>query len=192
MRRAFFSERVRERAVGAAGVQKGETAADVGAGTGFISEELLRRGLSVIAVDQSIEMLKVMMGKFRGNRDFEARHGVAEKLPIEEGGVDYVFANMYLHHVGSPPAAIMEMVRIAGRRGKVIITDLDEHNSEFLLKEHHDVWMGFKRSDVKRWMEEAGLGGVTVTNAEEECCATSECGRQTAKIGIFLAYGEKP
>ncbi|MCS7282637.1 MAG: SAM-dependent methyltransferase, partial [Anaerolineae bacterium] len=60
MRQSFFSEAVREKALAAAGVQSGKIAADLGAGTGFITEGLVLAGLRVIAVDQSDAMLEEM------------------------------------------------------------------------------------------------------------------------------------
>src|SRR5687768_3326868 len=53
MREAFFSERLREKAFAAAGLRPGTSAADVGAGTGFLAEGLLARGVRVVAVDRS-------------------------------------------------------------------------------------------------------------------------------------------
>ena len=44
--------------------QKGKIAADIGAGTGFITEGLIRKGLKVIAVDQSEMILAEMKKKF--------------------------------------------------------------------------------------------------------------------------------
>jgi ubiquinone/menaquinone biosynthesis C-methylase UbiE len=63
--------------------------------------------------------------------------------------VDYVFANMYLHHVEQPVAAIREMARILKARGKLV--DLDEHNFESLRTEQHDRWPGFYREEVRQW-----------------------------------------
>lgn len=71
-----------------------------------------------------------------------------ESLPIADEAVDYVFANMYLHHVESPPEAIKEMARILKPEGRLIIADLDVHAFQFLKDEHHDRWMGFKREDI--------------------------------------------
>jgi len=48
---------------------------------------------------------------------------------------------MYLHHVEDPPAAIKEMVRILKPGGKIVITDADEHNYEFLRTEQQDRWL---------------------------------------------------
>lgn len=60
LRQGFFSEAVREKAYEIAQVKEGQLAADIGAGTGFVSEGLLKRGLKVIAVDRSNEMLDQM------------------------------------------------------------------------------------------------------------------------------------
>jgi ubiquinone/menaquinone biosynthesis C-methylase UbiE len=157
MRKSFFSEKVRKVAVAKAEVQAGKLAADIGAGTGFITEELIQNGLKVIAVDQSQAMLDEMKKKFDRSDSIEYRIGEFNKLPIQSETLDYIFANMYLHHVDSPHETIKEMARTLKSGGKVIITDMDEHEYEFLRKEQHDRWLGFKREDVARWFKEAGL-----------------------------------
>lgn len=191
MRQSFFTEVVRDKAFSVARVQKGRIAADVGAGSGFITQGLIRKGLKVIAVDQSEAMLAEMRKKFSGAEGIEYRLGEAEKLPIPDEAVDYAFANMYIHHVESPLKAIKEMVRILKPGGELVITDMDEHEFKFLKEEHHDRWLGFKREDVRRWFEEAGLKNVIVDCVGESCCSKSSCGDEYASISLFVASGEK-
>lgn len=191
MRQSFFSDRVREKAYTVADVQAGKVAADIGAGTGFITEGLVQRGLQVIAVDQSEAMLAKMRHKFAAVEGIDYRVGEANNLPIPDGSVDYVFANMYLHHVEEPPPAIQEMVRALKSGGRLVITDMDEHPFEFLRTEQHDRWMGFKREDVERWFLDAGLKNVAVDCVGEECRAQSTGGRESASVSIFVACGEK-
>ena len=78
MREAFFSEAVREKAFSIAGVQKGMLAVDMGAGTGFITEGLIQKGVRVIAVDQSEAMLSEMKKKFTDRGEIDYRIGTAD------------------------------------------------------------------------------------------------------------------
>ena len=96
MRSGFFSEKVREAAYKAADIKAGKLAADIGAGTGFVTKGLVRQGLEVIAVDQSEAMLEELKSKYP---DLDCRQGQAEDLPLTDDAVNYVFANMYLHHL---------------------------------------------------------------------------------------------
>jgi ubiquinone/menaquinone biosynthesis C-methylase UbiE len=191
LREGFFSRRVREKALLVANLHPGRIAADIGCGTGFITEGLVERGLKVIAVDSSQAMLSEMRQRFAGLDLIDYRQGETGSLPIQDNTVDYAFANMYLHHVEVPPEAIKEMARILKPKGMLIVTDLDEHCFEFLRREHSDRWMGFPRDDLRRWFEDAGLREVAVDCAGENCCASSSCGRERAEISIFVASGKK-
>ena len=191
MRESFFPESVREKAASVAGVEAGKVAADIGAGTGFITEGLLRRGTRVIAVDESEAMLALMKKKFGTGSAIDYRVGESEHLPVQSASVDYAFANMYLHHVENPANAIKEMARMLKPGGRLVITDLDEHNFEFLRIEQHDRWMGFKREEVQRWFDEAGLKNVKIDCVGDDCCAASETGSGEATVSIFIAAGEK-
>lgn len=191
MRSKYFTDQVRQKTYRVAQVQPGKLAADLGAGTGFITEGLLQRGLRVIAVDQSEAMLVEMRRKLGERPEVGYRLGEAESLPIEDEEVDYSFANMYLHHVEDPGLAIREMARILKPGGRLVVTDMDEHHFDFLREEHHDRWMGFRREDIQRWLEEAGLLEVVLDCVGENCCAESETGDQSASVSLFIASGLK-
>jgi hypothetical protein len=51
--------------------------------------------------------------------------------------------------------------------------------------------MGFKRDDVRDWLEAAGLVNVQVDCVGENCSATSINGNEAALVTIFVASGEK-
>jgi len=192
MRKAFFSESIREKAFAVAGLEAGKTAADIGAGTGFISGGLVAAGMNVIAVDQSDAMLAELKKQLGPASAVDCRQGTAEALPIGDAQVDYVFANMYVHHVEKPPLALKEMTRILRPGGRLVTTDLDQHEFEFLRREQHDRWMGFKREDFKAWLEAAGLVNVNVESAGGNRCAASCETASPAAVSIFIASGEKP
>jgi ubiquinone/menaquinone biosynthesis C-methylase UbiE len=191
LRRGYFPQSLRETAIVLANPQPGMTAADLGAGTGFITEGLLEKGLRVIAVDQSPAMLAELELKFPSNKMLECRKGDALNLPIADGEVDCAFANMYLHHVEDPARVVREIGRIVRPGGRVVITDLDEHSHEFLRTEQHDRWLGFKRNDVAAWLHEAGFEKVKVDCAGQCCCSDSCDSSDSAEISIFAASGVK-
>jgi ubiquinone/menaquinone biosynthesis C-methylase UbiE len=192
MRQQFFPEAVREKAYEMAGAKAGMTAADIGAGTGFVTEGLLALGLSVAAVDQSPEMLAVLKEKLGSSGVLTCLEGTAEQLPLDDSSVDVVLANMYLHHVEEPEMAIGEMVRVLAPGGRLVITDLDTHENEFLSTEQHDRWLGFERDDIRRWFEAAGLADVVIDCVGADCCADSSCSDDQAAVSIFAAVGAKP
>jgi ubiquinone/menaquinone biosynthesis C-methylase UbiE len=190
MRRAFFGEGVRRAAVDAAGVGPGQIVADVGTGTGFIAKAAIDAGARVIAIDNSEGMLAQVRERFAG-RAFEARQGDTDALPLADGEIDAVLGNMVLHHAPDPAGAIREMARALKPGGRLVITDADTHNYEWLRTEQHDRWLGFERADIARWFNEAGLADVSVGDTHEMCTPSSACGTKAA-ITIFLARGTKP
>jgi ubiquinone/menaquinone biosynthesis C-methylase UbiE len=189
MRRSFFGDGVRRAAVAAAGIVPGAVVADVGTGTGFLAEAALDAGARVIGIDNSSGMLAEVVERLAG-RPFEARAGDAQALPVQNGEVDAVLANMVLHHMPDPPAAIREMARALKPGGRLVITDADSHEYRWLLTEQHDRWMGFDRGDVERWFRDAGLEDVNFGDTQELCRPTCSDGTR-ARITIFIARGVK-
>src|SRR5918994_3880548 len=96
MRRQFFGDGVRRAAIDAAGITPNAVVADVGTGTGFLAEAALDAGARVIGIDPSEGMLDQVRGRLSG-RAFEARAGDVDALPLADGEVDAVLANMVLH-----------------------------------------------------------------------------------------------
>ena len=191
MQQSFFPPAVRMKAYELAGIEKGKLAADIGAGTGFMTAGLIEAGVYVIAVDQSAEMMKLLDDKYGSTMRLKCLQGDSDDLPLEAESVDFVFANMFLHHVNDPALAIREMLRILKKGGKLVITDLDKHNHKFLVTEQQDVWMGFDREDVKKWFRESGFSDASTHCVGSDCCADAQCSCDKAAISIFAALGIK-
>ena len=191
MREEFFSVQVRNKAFDIVNFNKDMVVADIGCGTGYITEGLIDKGLKIIAVDQSDKMLQIMKDKFRNYNHIDYLIGNFDQIPIATNSIDVAFANMYLHHVDEPEIAIREIYRILKLGGKLIITDLDKHNFSFLKTEHHDRWMGFERIDVEKWYTEAGFKNSIVDCIGETCKSNSLHVNESAEISVFIATGEK-
>lgn len=210
LRAGFFPEAVRAKALALAGVCAGKIAADLGAGTGFVTQALLEAGLTVFAVDRSPEMLAGLRARFPSavqTGRLTALEGEAHRLPLPDASVEHVFANMLLHHADDPAHAIAEMARILRPGGRLVITDLDAHAHQVLLDEHHDRWPGFRRGDVAAWLQVSGFVAPSVASSGESCCCepgccapvgcepgvcapTPEAGQ--GGVSIFMASGQKP
>jgi ubiquinone/menaquinone biosynthesis C-methylase UbiE len=189
IRSLFFSDNVREKVVSRARIEYGKIAVDLGAGTGFITEGLIASGIKIIAVDQSRAMIDEMRRKFGNRSDIEYRLAEAGEIPVGDEEADYVFANMFLHHVEDPGKTIREMARMLRAGGMAIISDLDKHGFEFLRTEQKDRWLGFDRADIERWFAAAGFTNIVIESAGEDCCAKSDCGCEEAGVNIFIASG---
>lgn len=88
---------------------------DLGAGTGKLTETVLRRGLDVIAVDPSPNMLDRLRARLP---DVDARVGTAEHLDLPDASVDAVVVGSAFHWFDRP-AADLEIARVLRNGGTV-------------------------------------------------------------------------
>lgn len=95
-----------------AGVEAGERALDVGAGTGALTAELAARGATVSAADPSPEFAAVLRERFP---NLEVEEAPAESLPWGDGVFDVALAQLVMAFVSDAPAAVAEMARVAAR-----------------------------------------------------------------------------
>lgn len=197
IRAGYFGAEVRQSAIAKAYLRPEMVVADVGGGTGFLTEALAGLVRRVYLIDASEEMLEVARKNLSplSNVEFHLSDGLS--LPFPDESLDAVFANMYLHHTPNPQAAIAEMVRVLRPGGRLVITDMDEHPYTWLKEEMADLWQGFARPSLRHWLQEAGLVNIIVDCTGQSCCArsinpaiTDPTGRE-AVISVFVATGTR-
>lgn len=101
------------------------TVVDVGAGPGFLTEQLLRRGVDVIALDTSPDSVGILSDRFSKKAGFlGAKLSNITKLPLPDASADYVFLIETIEHLDEQVSRdiLGELFRIARPGGFVVIT----------------------------------------------------------------------
>lgn len=87
---------------------KGNTIANLGAGTGSYSLALAARGFSVCAIEPSL----VMQTQALEHPDIKWITGCAEAIPLPDRSVDGLISVLAIHHFSDLEKAICEMHRV--------------------------------------------------------------------------------
>ena len=187
----YFKDELRDIAINSVDL-KNKVVADLGAGTGFISLKVAESADIVFSIDASKNMLRELNKSAQnlGLKNIYPITGDLENLPLFDNSVDVVFINMALHNVVNPDKAIKEMRRILKEGGRVIITDVEEHDGTWATDEMNDVWLGFNHNDLTKWYEEAEFKDIAIKDTGLVAKGVSSRG-DVIEPKIFMAIGTK-
>jgi SAM-dependent methyltransferase len=121
-----FSRRLAPLFADFAGVRHDERVVDVGAGTGALTEELVRRSANVAAAEPAHAFADALRARFPG---LDVREAPGEELPWADGSFDVALAQLVVSFMDDAPAGVAEMRRVAGR---VAVCVWDYHGMELL------------------------------------------------------------
>jgi ubiquinone/menaquinone biosynthesis C-methylase UbiE len=133
--------------------------ADLGCGTGAVSQALAPFVEQVIAVDESNAMLSAARKRLHGVENVDIRNGRLEALPLSDGDVDVALLFLVLHYVSEPARVIAEAVRVLKPGGRLLVLDMMPHDRQDLRQTMGHLWQGFDRAMLGGWMQSAGLDG---------------------------------
>jgi SAM-dependent methyltransferase len=102
------------------GATRDATVADVGAGTGILSELLLKEGCTVVCVEPNDAMRAVAESRLKSDANFKSVKGTAEATTLESSSVDLVTAAQAFHWFDAERARA-EFRRILKPNGSVAL-----------------------------------------------------------------------
>lgn len=103
--------------------REGQTALDVGAGTGLLAERLHDLGLGVIALDPFPQMLGQLQQR-RPDIQTVVAHG--DDIPFPDDAFDLTYSVAVMHHIAEPRlvrSTLAEMVRVTRPGGRILVWD---------------------------------------------------------------------
>ncbi|MFZ5595821.1 MAG: class I SAM-dependent methyltransferase [Bacillota bacterium] len=174
------SEKISE-LIAAADVE-GKIVLDVGAGTGALVEAGLAAGPGQwIACDLSLEMLKILEAKFKGNVDGAASsaggrlsllHADVHSLPLEPASVDRVICHHVFPHFKYPKIALNQLFRVMRPGGLLIINHFS--GREFINRVHSSSPQAVLHKDLlvpaeeaAEWLREVGFAVTGVVDSPQ-------------------------
>jgi len=116
-----------------AGVQAGQKVLDVGAGTGALTAELVRRGAEVAAADPSPPFVAALERRLPG---VDVRSAAAEELPWPDESFDVALAQLVLTFMRDAPSGVAEMRRVVRPGGVVAACMWDRQGMDMLAAIH--------------------------------------------------------
>jgi SAM-dependent methyltransferase len=102
------------------GLQPTHGVADVGSGTGFLSELFLQSGNQVFAVEPNKEMRMQAESNFGSNSSFISIDATAEDTGLDDASIDFIVAGQAFHWFDPIPTR-REFARILKPKGWVLI-----------------------------------------------------------------------
>lgn len=161
---------------------------DIGTGTGRMIELYAKDATRFVALDNSVEMLRLARAKIAGLPDATALQAKTEimlgdfnAMPFDEGSFDTVLFHQVLHYAPHPERAIAEASRVLAPGGRMVIVDFASHDLEELRSAHAHARLGFTDDAIERAFSASGM--------ELQQCRTLEGGRLAVKIWVGRRTG---
>lgn len=192
MRSEYFKDEVRDKVLEKLDIEN-KIVGDLGCGTGFISMGLASRNPSIVfSLDQSTNMLRELKRESTklGLHNIYPIRSNLDDLALFDESLDAIAINMALHHVAAAGSSIAEMYRVLKSGGRLVISDVLEHNGQWAREEMFDEWLGFSPAQMIQWLEQAGFKNIAVEDTGLKAKGYSSRG-EYVETGIFLAVADK-
>lgn len=129
---------------------------EIGPGEGPLLNDLCERFETVYALDTSAEMLARAKSNCSAN-NIQYVNGDIHHHAITNQQFNCIVLSMVLHHVASPADLLADIAKRLSNDGVLVLTDLAEHEQDWVQDQCGDLWLGFNEAMLDRWAHDAGL-----------------------------------
>ena len=149
---------VEEQLLQALGAESLGDVLDIGTGTGRMAELFAPRAGSIVALDKSLDMLRLARAKLQHLPAGRAElvQGDFGNLPFAAHRFDTVLLHQVLHFAQDPGAALAEAARVTRPGGRIAIVDFASHEREELRDRYAHARLGFSDKAMASLLDEAG------------------------------------
>lgn len=132
---------------------------DIGTGTGRMAELFSESADHVIALDKSLEMLRVARAKLQHMpaEQIELVQGDFLNLPFADARFQTVLFHQVLHFAQAPATALSEAARVLKSGGRIAIVDFASHRHEDLRERFQHARLGFSDAQMHDLLLQAGF-----------------------------------
>ena len=162
---------------------------DFGAGTGLLTLALLPYISSLMAVDASTEMLRVLDQKLTTLQIGNVRTLLCDftETPLPVAEFDLIVSSMVLHHISDVQQMFRRLQPCLRLGGRIAMADLDSEDGTFHPDPTGVFHHGLDRSKVCEWLENAGF--VDVVSQDAYSIKRPSASGGTKQYGVFLVTG---
>ncbi len=155
----FYSDEMRKTVVDMANINGNSLVLEVGCGTGFTTEEIVRRTgeNKVVAVDLTPEQMMKARAKLTNVNYFL---GDAENLPFKDDSFDAAISAGSIEYWPHPQKGIEEMARVTKSGGKVVILAPRKPDNVIVRKFAESIMLFPSTQQCVYWFMKAGLEDI--------------------------------
>jgi len=165
------------------------SAMDFGAGTGLVTLGLSPYVGSLLAVDSSSEMLRVLDLKLQALEagNVRTQHCDIADAALPAASFDLIVSSMVLHHIPDVPQVIRRLRPALRTGGWIALADLETEDGTFHTDSTGVYHRGFDHDAVCRWLRDSGFTDTTASEAHR--IIRAEPGGTKREYPVFLVTG---
>lgn len=156
LRQELFGTRLDRRVLPAL-LEPDTVVADLGCGTGKLSQAIAPFAARVIGIDSSEAMIEAARCRLEEFANVELQRAELESIPLPEASVDVALMVLVLHYVASPPEVLSQVRRILKPGGRLVLVDMQPHEHDDYRQSMGHAWLGFGRDELAGWLKELGM-----------------------------------